>query len=72
MVVGQARQLINEGIFPPPPSSKWSPWARDQIQAAVATYAVAAATPDLFTYCAGPGIQPVSWSYRDVTDPLVL
>ena len=33
----------------------WSSWARDQIRAAVGTYAAAVAMPDPLTYCAEPG-----------------
>ena len=53
-----------------PPHSIWSSWARNQIRAAVVTYAAAAAVPNLFTHCAGPGIKPASWHCRDTTDPL--
>ena len=55
----------------------WLPWvtwnsrARDRISAAVATYTTAAATLDPLTHCAGPGIKPASWHYRDATDPVV-
>ena len=48
----------------------WSSQARDQIQAAVVTYAAALATLDPLTHCAGLGIEPVSWRYRDATDPI--
>lgn len=33
------------------------------------TYAEPSAMPDPLKHCAGAGIQPVSWSYRDATDP---
>ena len=39
----------------------WSCWARDWIQATVATYTTAVAMPDPLTHCAGPGIKPASW-----------
>ena len=41
-----------------PPHSIWSSQARDQIQAAVVTYAAAVAMLDLLTHCAGLGIKP--------------
>ena len=37
---------------------------------AVATYAIAAAMEDPLTWCAGPGILPVSWCWRDAPDPI--
>ena len=40
------------------PRGIWSSWARDQIQAAVATYATAAAVLDPLTHCAKPGLEP--------------
>ena len=49
----------------------WNSQARDQIQATVATYVAAAATPDLLTHCAGPGIKPASWHCRDAANPIV-
>ena len=53
-----------------PPHGLWSFWARDQIQAAVATYTTTAATLDPLTHCARLGIKPVSWRCRDAADPL--
>ena len=41
---------------------------RDQIRAAVATYAAAVAMRDPLAYYAGPGIEPVPWRCRDDTD----
>ena len=41
------------------PMAYRSSWARDQIQAAAATYAAPAATLDMLTHCAGLGIEPV-------------
>ena len=35
-----------------PPHGTWSSWARDQIQATVATYTTAMATADPLTHCA--------------------
>ena len=35
----------------------WSSWAKDQIQATVATSATATATLDSLTHCAGLGIE---------------
>ena len=35
------------------------------------TYAAAAAMPDPLTYCAGLGVDPASWCYRDAADPTV-
>ena len=26
--------------------------------------------PDPLTHCAGPGIEPASWHYRDAADPI--
>ena len=45
------------------------PRPRDQFQATVATYAATAATLDPLTYCAGPGIEPMSC--RDTANPVV-
>lgn len=39
--------------------------AKDQIRAAVATYTAAAAT-----HCAGLGMEPTSWRWRDAADPI--
>ena len=44
--------------------------ARGEIQAAVATYTAAAATPDPLTRCAGLGIEPGPWRCRDSSDPI--
>ena len=35
------------------------------------TYPTAMATPDPLTHCAGLGIKPTSWCYRDAADPVV-
>ena len=48
----------------------WSSEARNQIQATVVTYAAAVATIDPLIHCTGPGIQPVSWRYRDAANPV--
>ena len=53
-----------------PPWGTWSSQARDQIQAAVVTYATLAAVPDPLTYCAGPGMEPVSWDCRNTANPI--
>ena len=37
--------------------------------ATVETYATATATLDPFTLCAGLGIEPASWCYRDTINP---
>ena len=56
------------------PHGLWSSWARGQIQVAVSTYttavicAIAAATPDPLTHCAGPGIEPASWHCSDTAN----
>ena len=50
-----------------PPHGIWSSQARDQIQATVLTYITAAAALDPFTYCARPGIEPLSRCCRDTT-----
>ena len=55
-----------------PPCGVWGSWARDQIQAAGATYAAAAAAPDPLSHCAGLGIDPSSWHCRDAADPIEL
>ena len=47
------------------PCGTWSSWARDQIRAA------AAAMLDPLIPCAGLGIEPPSWCYRDTTNPVV-
>ena len=54
-----------------PPQGTWSSRARDQIRAAVVTYAAAVTMPDPLNHCARPGIEPVSWHCRDVTDLIV-
>ena len=54
-----------------PPCDKRSSWARDQIQTAAATYAEAEAMPDSLTHCAGLGIKPAFWCFRDATNPVV-
>ena len=43
----------------------------DQIQATAGTYAVALATLDPLTHCAGPGIEPASCYCTDTADPIV-
>ena len=43
------------------------PQARDQ----GATYAAAKAMLDPLTHCARPDIQPASWYYTDVANPVV-
>ena len=48
-----------------------SSWARDQIQAAVATCAAAVAMLDPLTHCAGLGIKPASWHCGDTANPIV-
>ena len=55
-----------------PPHSIQSFQARDQIQAAVLTYAGAATTLDPLTYSVGPlpSIGPASRCYRDNADPI--
>ena len=53
-----------------PPYSIGSSQARDQIQVAVVTYAIAVAMQDHLTQCTGPGIEPVSWHCRDSTNPI--
>ena len=53
------------------PCGIWSFWARDQIRAVVATYAAAVAMPVPLTHSARPGINPVSWRYRDTANPIV-
>lgn len=52
------------------PRGIWSSSARAQIRATVMTYAAATATPHLLTDCAGLGIEPASWCFRDATDPI--
>lgn len=42
----------------------------DQIQAAVATYTAAMATPNPVTHCAGLGIEPAPWCCRDAANPI--
>ena len=48
-----------------------SPWVRDQIRAAVATYHAAVAVPDPLAHGARLGIEPASWCCRDATDPFM-
>ena len=50
------------------PHGTWSSWARDGIQAAVATQGAARLDP--VTHHPGQGIEPVSWHCRDATDPV--
>ena len=54
------------------PCSIWGSQARarDQIWAAVLTYAEAAARA--LTYCAGLGMEPASQGSRDAANPIVL
>ena len=53
------------------PPAYESCWARDQIQATVATNAAAAAILDPLTHCTGPGIRPETWHCRDTASPIV-
>ena len=43
--------------------------ARDQIQAAAASYTTAAAVLNPLTHCARLGIEPASLCSRDIADP---
>ena len=54
-----------------PPCSISSSLARDQIQAAVATYSATVATSDPLTHSAGLGIEPASCCCRDTAHPVV-
>ena len=42
----------------------------DHTRATVAAYTTAAAVPDPLTHCAGLGIEPASWCYREPPIPL--
>ena len=55
-----------------PPHGIWSSWARNQIQATVATYATAAAALDSLTHRARPGVEPSPHCCRDASDPVAL
>ena len=46
--------------------------ARDQIWAAVVTYAASKAMLDPLTHCAQLGIKPLSWCCRDATHPIAV
>ena len=48
----------------------WSSQAKNQIQAAVVTYATAATMPGALTQSVGPGMELVSWHYRNTTNPV--
>ena len=70
-VIAKMRSFLFGFLFFWLPCGIWRSQARDQIWAAVATYATAEVTPDPLTHCARPGIEPVSWCYRDAADPIV-
>ena len=53
---------VYSGVFWPP-YGIWSSQARDQIQAAIATYTEAVATMDPLTSCAWLRIEPASWHH---------
>ena len=52
-----------------PPCSIWNSKARDQIRAAAANYATAAAMCILNPLC-WAGVKPASWHSRDATNPI--
>ena len=53
-----------------PPHGIWNSWARDQIQAEVATYATVGSNARSLTHCARPGIKSSSQRSQDTADPI--